>query len=163
MQRFLLVLISLTSVLFLCFSCTKDKIDIDEDRMLFEGVMASGFQYYQNGNKLPGVAPSPHGNFRLRFNEIAAAVLDSSGELPGGTEFPQGSIIVKEVYSGNNLDVYAVIKKESSNAVAAKGWIWAELNPDGTTHYSAGNKGQGCTGCHSGAPNRDFTRTFDLH
>ncbi|MBL0054566.1 MAG: hypothetical protein IPP29_25345 [Bacteroidetes bacterium] len=40
---------------------------------------------------------------------------------------------------------------------------WAEFKPDGTVTYSAANKGSGCIGCHSGTPNRDLTRTFDLH
>lgn len=144
-------------------ACTNDKISVDEDAVLFGDVMSGGYHYYQTGNLLSGISPSPHGSFKLRFNETAFAVLDSTGELPSGSRFPVGSVIVKEVYSGNNNSLYAVIKKEPSNSLAKDGWLWAELNTDGSTHYSAGNKGSGCSGCHGGAPNRDFIRTFDLH
>ncbi len=145
-------------------SCTKDKINANEDLELFEDIMEGGYHYYQNGNRLNGVAPSPHGAFKLRFNEIAFAALDTSGELPVGAKFPDGSLIVKEIYDSNdNLKLYAIMEKEPGNTFAAENWVWAELNADGSVNYSAGNKGAGCKGCHSGTPGRDFIRTFDFH
>jgi hypothetical protein len=144
-------------------SCKKDKTDTSADTALFNEVTAGGFTFYQNGNILSAAAPSPHGSFKLRFNATAAGVLDSTGEFPAGNSFPAGALIVKEVYSGTSLRMYAVMKKDPSNGNAGNGWVWAELNTDGSTEFSTGKKGDGCISCHSGSPNRDLTRTFDLH
>ena len=149
--------------LLLVFSCKKDKTDTDADEALYNEVKASGYSYYQSGNILPGASSSPHGSFKLRFNSVAQTVLDSTGELPTGVSFPTGSIIVKEVYDGSSLHLYAVMKKDPSNENAGSGWLWAELNTDGSTEFSTGKKGDGCVSCHSNTPNRDLTRTFDLH
>lgn len=144
-------------------SCKKDKADTDADNALYSEATASGYSYYQSGNLLSGVSPSPHGSFKLRFNPTALAVLDSTGELPAGNSFPTGSIIVKEIFSGSNLDLYAVMKKDPSNDNAGSGWVWAEFHTDGSAAFSTAKKGDGCINCHSGSPNRDLTRTFDLH
>ncbi|HRC33281.1 MAG TPA: cytochrome P460 family protein [Bacteroidia bacterium] len=137
-------------------SCKKDKAEEDANQALIDEVNSSGYTYYQNGTLLSGVSPSPHGSFKLRFNNIAKAALV-------GNSFPTGSIIVKELFVGTTLDQFAVMKKDASNANAGSGWVWAEFKPDGTVTYSAANKGSGCIGCHSGTPNRDLIRTFDLH
>ena len=144
-------------------SCKKDKTDTDADNALFSEISASGYTYYQNGNVLNGVSPSPHGSFKLRFNATAFAALDSTGELPSGNSFPSGSIIVKEIQSGAAISLFAVMKKDPGSGNSGSGWLWAEFKPDGSTVVSTGEKGSGCVGCHSGSPNRDLTRTFDLH
>lgn len=144
-------------------SCKKDNAVTDADNALYAEITAGGYTYYQNGNLLSGVSPSPHGSFKLRFNATALAALDSTGELPTGNSFPTGSIIVKEIYSGNSINLYAVMKKDPTNENAGSGWMWAEFNTDGSAAFSTGEKGDGCVSCHSGTPNRDLTRTFDLH
>lgn len=144
-------------------SCKKDKTDPDADNALYSEITASGYTYYQNGNVLSGVAPSPHGSFKLRFNSTATAALDSTGELPAGNKFPTGSILVKELYSGSDISLYVVMKKDPSNANAGSGWVWAEFKTDGSVAFSITKKGDGCISCHSGSPNRDLTRIFDLH
>ena len=144
-------------------SCKKNKTDTDADNALYSEITGSGYSYYQSGNILPGVSPSPHGSFKLRFNATAVSALDSTGELPTGNNFPTGSIIVKEVYDGSNISLYAVMKKDPSNGNAGSGWVWAEFHPDGSAAFSTGKKGDGCISCHNGSPNRDLTRTFDLH
>ncbi len=144
-------------------SCKKDKADTDADNALYSEITAGGYTYYQSGTLLSGVSPSPHGSFKLRFNATALAALDSIGELPSGSIFPTGSIIVKEIFSGSSINLYAVMKKDPSNENAGSGWLWAEFNTDGSAAFSTGKKGDGCISCHSGSPNRDLTRTFDLH
>ncbi len=144
-------------------SCKKDKANSDADNALYGEITAGGFTYYQSGNLLSGVSPSPHGSFKLRFNSTAFAALDSTGELPTGSSFPTGSIIVKEIFSGSNINLYAVMKKDPSNGNAGRSWVWAEFNTNGSAAFSASKKGDGCISCHSGSTNRDLTRTFDLH
>jgi len=144
-------------------SCKKDKADTDADHALYDEIKTAGFTYYQNGNLLAGVSPSPHGAFKLRFNAVALAALDSTGELPAGSSFPAGSLLVKELFTGNNITLYSVMKKDPSNENAGSGWVWAEFKTDGAASFSTGKKGNGCISCHGGLPNRDLTRTFDLH
>jgi hypothetical protein len=163
MQSRITVSIFLISTIVFVHSCKKDKTDTDSDNKLYSEVKAAGYTFYQNGAVIPAASQSPHGPFRLRFNAVAQSALDSTGELPAGSSFPNGSIIVKEIQSGGNTSLYSVIKKDPSNGNAASGWIWAEFNTDGSAHYSTGKKGDGCTGCHSTSPNRDLVRTFDLH
>lgn len=163
MKKYSITLFVLFVTLLIVQSCKKDKAETDADAAFFSETTASGYTFYQGGSILAGVSPSPHGSFKLRFNATAQAALDSTGELPSGNSFPTGSIIVKDVYSGNSLSLYAVMKKEPSNSNAGSGWVWAEFNTDGSVVFSVAKKGDGCISCHSGNPNRDLTRTFDLH
>ena len=143
--------------------CTKETIVVDSDNELYKEITESGFTFYQSGVLLSGASPNPHGSFKLRFNAIAFAALDNSEELPTGSSFPDGSVIVKDIYNGSSIDLYAVMKKDASNTKAGSDWLWAEFGTDGSMVYSIDKKGSGCTGCHGGSPSRDFTRTFDLH
>lgn len=150
----------LSCIIFVVYACKKET---DTDRALYDETKQSGYVFYQSGALLPGLGNSPHGEFKLRFNAIAAAVLDSTGELPTGSTFPDGSVIIKEVYSGNNIDLLAVMKKSSTDPDAGDGWLWSEYEPDGKVIISTSKKGNSCIGCHSGNTNRDLTNTFDLH
>lgn len=133
------------------------------DASLFEEANESGFTYYANGSILPAVSPSPHGSFKLRFNSIAATVLDNTGELPANGSFPEGSVVVKEAYQNNLLNQLVVIKKIPTDPNAAGGWVWANYLLDGTATISIQEKGSHCVNCHGDTPNRDLLRTFDLH
>lgn len=163
MKKSLIIITAIASAIVLMQACKKDKNDTDADNALYSEVKAGGYSYYQNATLLSAAAASPHGSFKLRFNSTAQAALDSTGELPSGHTFPHGSIIVKEIYSGSSLNLYAVMKKDPSNGNAGSGWVWAEFNTDGSAHFSTGKKGDGCISCHSNSPNRDLVRTFDLH
>ena len=145
-------------------ACENKSISISTDAALFKEITSgSGYVYYNAGNLVPLVPESVHGNFRLRFNAVAASALDADLELPPGAAFPTGSIIVKEAHTGNTITLYAIMKKDPANPNASNGWLWAELGPTGTPVYGIMNKGGGCVPCHSLTPNRDLSRTFDLH
>ena len=163
MKNYLMLTAIAMIFIFVIQACKKDKNDTDSDNALYSEVTASGYSYYQNGTILTAASASPHGSFKLRFNGTAKAALDSTGELPSGNTFPDGSIIVKEVYNGSSLNLYAVMKRDPSNANAGSGWVWAEFKTDGSTAFSTSKKGDGCISCHSNTPNRDLVRTFDLH
>lgn len=163
MKKTLSTVCLILSLIVIIQSCKKDEEDTDADKALYSEITASGYSFYQSGNVLPGVSPSPHGSFKLRFNATALAALDSTGELPSGGTFPTGSIIVKDVYSNGSISLYAVMKKDPSNGNAGNGWVWAEFQPGGSVSFSTSKKGDGCISCHSGTPNRDLVRTFDLH
>ena len=144
-------------------SCKKDKTDPDSDNRLFEELSSGTYSDYQGGIILSAASPSPHGSFKLRFNATATSALDTTGEIPSGNSFPSGSVIVKDVYDGTTLKLHAVMKKDPGSTNSGSGWLWAEYNTDGSVIFSTGKKGDGCISCHSGSPNRDLTRTFDLH
>lgn len=141
---------------------------VTTDAVLVNELKSKAFTYYQNDsiNLLMAKGNSPHGSFKLKFNAIAQSSLDATtGKLPQGKTFADGSLIVKETFSGNgNPGLVAVMKKESSNANAAGGWVWNEIAANGVSIvYSVNLKGVGCIGCHSGNTNRDLVTSFDLH
>ena len=145
-------------------SCKKGEIT-ETDNLLYNEITNSEFIYSDFTPVITkGLANSPRGWERLKFNEIAYNALDENGRLPNGSSFPEGSIIVKEAYSDSNgvLIEYAIMKKSKTNKYAKKGWLWSEIKVDGTINYPVSNKGQSCLHCHTNPPNRDATRTFNL-
>jgi hypothetical protein len=167
-MKFFIYLILAVLTFLPVVSCVYHELDspslsAETDQSLFEEINEAGFEYYQGGNTLMPASASPHGNFKLRFNAEALSSLDASGELPEGGTFAEGSVIVKEVYVNNLLNIYAVMKKASSDAASGNGWLWSEYRPDGGVHFSIAAKGSACIGCHDDQPNRNLVRTFDFH
>ena len=144
----------------LYISCKKKKTN---DK-LYEESKSSDLTFYKGKDTIYNAkGGSPHGNFKLKFNSQATASLGNDGKLPVGNNFSEGSLIVKEVYSGNELTLYAVMKKDSKSSYASNNWVWAEYNPNGEVVYNVTELGKSCTGCHSSGTARDFTKSFDLH
>lgn len=136
------------------------------DKQLFdEATSSTGFTYYKNNpDILASSQPSAHNAFmRVRFNPIALSALDSTGRLPLGSSFPNGSLIVKELYNSQVGEpvLYAIMKKDSANENSGANWLWAEIKPDGLVVVSATRKGASCVNCHN-MNSRDYTRIFDL-
>lgn len=149
-------------VLILGDSCKKESVPEDKD--LYTEIMNSGgYEYYKKSTTLTLSSKQSDHNayFRIRFNSIAKAALTDNGKLPAGGSFPDGSVIVSELFdsSPGNVKIYAVMKKStSSNAV--NGWLWAQFQPDDNTAYSISKKGDLCTSCHS-TNARDHVRVFN--
>jgi hypothetical protein len=143
-------------------ACQKDKEATGTDKELYDmALINSGFTWFKNSNALLNKsAGSGHSQpfLKTRYNTIAAAKLDSMGKIIPGTLFPEGSLIVKELYtSGPTLDRYAILYKNSGSADAdAKGWVWGYVNADGTVSEEASNKGAACISCHSQSDNIDY-------
>ena len=158
------VVSGLFSLAILAGACQHEPDGAAVDMQLFREATADGFTYYVG---TPGITSpdgdSPHGPFRVRFNAIAQEALDSTGKLPAGGSFPEGAMIVKDVYEGADLVLYAIMKKDPSSPLAGNGWLWAELGTDGAVDFSAGKMGDGCISCHSSGLQRDLVRVFDLH
>ncbi|GAB4319828.1 MAG: hypothetical protein Kow00127_12060 [Bacteroidales bacterium] len=145
-------------------SCRHEPETVDLDNQLFDEIVnPAGWQWYQNRDTLQAAAPSPHGSFTLRFNQTAVTVLDSTLELPVGSVFPEGSVIVKEAIKPGSTDILVVMKKSPSGDYAAGGWQWAEYYRNGEVFYSVSKSGDACLSCHQSEPQRDLTKTFDLH
>jgi hypothetical protein len=139
--------------------CKKKKMS----QNLYDEATASDLLLYQNKDSILSAAgTSPHGAFKLKFNQKAVDQFGADGKFPAGGEFEKGSLIVKEVYKNGSLTQYAVMKKDDSK-FSGSGWLWAEYDTQGDVVFSIDKKGEGCIGCHSGNPNRDLTISFDLH
>lgn len=166
-MKFLRLIILVAGIIILKSCVNHDigdpSLEPTTDASLFDEANSTGFTFYQNGAIIQQVSPSTHGQFKLRFNAIAASVLDNTGELPANGRFPVGSIIVKESYRNNTLSALDVIKKSPTDVNASNGWLWGVYALDGVAAVTIENKGSQCVNCHSGTPNRDLVRTFDLH
>jgi len=145
-------------------SC-KNRKEEKQNESLYNETVNSSYTFYRGIDSVYTAAGgSPHGNFKLKFNSIAAAALTDNGRLPVGQKFPDGSLILKEVYTGSSATLYVVMKKDKSSKFKSEGdWVWAEYGTDGEAVYSAGKKGESCTGCHTTGTTRDYVRSFDLH
>lgn len=70
-------------------------------------------------------------------------------------EWPVGSIIVKEGYSGAARKIVAAMEKRTD------GWFWAEYDDGGGPLFSG--RPSGCTDCHSHrAQHSDWVYAFEL-
>jgi hypothetical protein len=152
-----LALVTLASAVVLA-ACGQDD-DPEGARVLWEKINAApGFQSWQ---RAPGFATRKP-SFTLHSREVeifvndkVSATLTTRTELPV-TEWPVGSIIVKEGYSGNTRSQVAVMEKRDN------GWFWAEyFSDDGVAKYS----GQPtiCTDCHDNRRDySDWVYAFEL-
>ncbi len=147
-------------------SCTKEKniadADNSTDKMVYDKAKSTiGFTWYKNSDALLSKSTGsahPQSLLRTRYNSIAAAQLDDAGKIKNGVSFPEGSLIVKELYeNASSLIRYAILYKKSDSPDAdAKGWVWGYINTDGRIVEAASKKGSICIGCHSQDGNIDY-------
>ncbi len=156
--------ISISSIIFT--SCKKEETvsnsNTNSDLELYQkSKVSTNFTWYKNIDSLfKKSSGSGHGQplFKTRFNSIAASKLTSEGKVEDNAQFPEGSLIVKELYTeGKVLDLYAILYKDSKNNDAdSKGWVWGYIRPDGNVAISAAKKGSSCINCHSQSENIDY-------
>jgi len=143
-------------------SCKKDKMAEGTDKELFDLAEAnSGFVWYKNSDVLLDKSSgSGHSQpfLRTRYNAIAATQLDANGKVMAGASFPEGSLVVKELFDdANTLSQYAILQKKSASEDAdAEGWVWGYINANGTVAEPASNKGKACISCHLQSDNIDY-------
>ena len=99
---------------------------------------------------------------RVSLNATALGALQGD-TLPAGSSFPNGSVVFKQIISGGQTTLYAVMRKDSASANAGNGWLWAEYGTDGSVVYSVENNGSACISCHlrEDGPENDHVRTFE--
>ncbi|MBM2840386.1 MAG: hypothetical protein HW412_914 [Bacteroidetes bacterium] len=99
---------------------------------------------------------------RVSMNAIAYSALRND-TLPAGSQFPDGSVVFKQIMMNGQVTLYAVILKDSDHGLSGNGWLWAEFTPDGSPFISVTRRGVNCTGCHAleQGPRHDFVRTFE--
>jgi hypothetical protein len=168
---------SLIAVLFLMFASCKDQggevdttIKITSDAELFRLITQT--EPFASYSLFPNVDSVTSGTLngstahqplvRVSMNATAFGALHN-GSLPQGMDFPDGSIIFKEIMMGGQTILYAVIFKDRTSTLSASGWLWAEYHTDGSAAFSVTSRGSGCTGCHAREQGlqHDFVRTFE--
>ena len=157
--------------MLIVLGCNKEKETITpvvttetktSDQLLFEKAKSVvDFTWFEKADSLyQKSSGSGHGQafFKTRFNAIAATKLTSNGRIVPDANFPEGSLIVKELYKDSQtLDLYAILYKDSKNVDAdAKGWVWGYIRPDGNVAVSATKKGTSCISCHTQTGNIDY-------
>jgi len=143
-------------------SCRSDKVENQTDILLYKMAKSTeGFTWYKNSdvllNKSSG-SGHPQAFLRTRFNSIAATKLDVNGKIINGSIFPEGSLIVKELFENTStLSRYAILYKKENNLDAdANGWVWGYIDSDGSVATPASSKGSSCISCHSQSDNIDY-------
>lgn len=156
-----LIIFSFLPYIILISSCKKEEAK-GIDKELFDLAKDNaGHVWYKNSDVLlPQSSGTGHSQdyLRTRYNSIAATKLGADFKIQNGANFPEGSLIVKELWSDlTTFYRYAVLYKKPSYPDAdAKGWVWGYINADGTVAKAASDKGDGCISCHSQSDNIDY-------
>lgn len=121
----------------------------------------TGYVWYKKTDSLLAKSSGSGHDFpflRTRYNLAAASQLDGAGKVLTGASFPEGSMIVKELYDANKtFKRYAILYKQTGGENAdANGWIWGYINEDKTVAEPSANKGVACISCHSQTNNIEY-------
>jgi len=144
-------------------SCKKDNNISATDKELYDlAKETSGFTWYKNSDEfLERSSESGHSQpyLRTRYNPVSDGVTGTDGKVIPGSVFPDGSLIVKELYDNSKtLETYAILYKKYKHQDADEnGWVWGYLEADGTVIETASNKGRACIDCHDQDENTDRT------
>lgn len=109
-------------------------------------------QKYTSWAHAPGydtkrASTAPHGDEVIIYvNDVVETAL-AGGAI---TSWPEGSLIVKDGFSGGEPDLVAAMEKR------ADGWYWAEWGAEGDAKFSG--TPSTCTDCH--ASGADSVRAF---
>lgn len=117
---------------------------------LWDEVHDAEYTAWARAPGFPGRTPSTasHGdNVDIYINDVLVEALASGEKL---TAWPEGSIIVKDGFTGEKPRLVAIMEKREN------GWFWAEYEPDGAVDFSG--EPRVCTKCHDAGA--DFVRAF---
>lgn len=129
-----------------------DNQDPEGARALWERIQELD---YRSWERAPGYASrrasdAPHSDaVEIFVNDVVSEVLSAGRSEPG---WPVGSLIVKDGWSDDELELVAVMEKRS------QGWYWAEYDAKGSADYSGAPSI--CLDCHRSGD--DFVRAFVL-
>jgi hypothetical protein len=129
-----------------------DNQDPEGARMLWKQIQALDYRDWERapGYEVRRSSNAPHGNdVDIYINDVVDEALRAAMPL---SEWPIGSLVVKDGFDGSSLELIAVMDKRES------GWFWAEYDDEGDAIYSG--KPDVCIDCH--ASGDDFMRAFPL-
>lgn len=134
-----------------CKSDYDDNQDPEGAKKLLAQVQADEYRSWARAPGWPERAPTsaPHSDeVDIYVNDVLAAATTS----PGLTQWPLGSIVAKDGFRGESLEIVALMEKRGD------GWFYAELSGNGEPKFS-GHPAL-CTDCHDSGD--DFVRAFDF-
>lgn len=112
-------------------------------------------QEYRSWERAPGweqrkPSSAPHGSqVDIYIDDTLHEALVTGEPL---TEWPVGSLVVKDGWDGSDLELIAILQKRED------GWYYAEYDDDGDPDYSG--RPDVCVGCHGA--DSDAIRAFAL-
>ncbi len=143
-------------LIFLLLAACRESTAPEEATALWNELQAAN--YRANWDTAPGFEtrqPSRAAHdeeVQIFVNPVGQAVLEAQSEL---TEWPVGTIVVKDGYGGDEVSLVAVMRKDETGT-APDSWFWAEYTGDGDVLFSG--TPTICTGCHRIGDN--FVRGF---
>jgi hypothetical protein len=135
---------------FVCVAACGDDQAPEEAAAVLTRIRAEGYRAWDRapGYETRRPTSSPHAEaVDIYVNSILADAL-VGGHLDA---WPIGSLIVKDGFEGNNLELIALMEKRED------GWFWAEFFGD-ESKYSG--KPEVCLDCHDAGD--DYVLAFDL-
>ncbi len=140
-------------------SCKKKPTGVDKE-IVDQALTTSGYTWYKNSDAiLDASSGSGHSDpkLRTRYNAIASSILNAEYKVMDGVDFPEGALIVKELYNKNDKykQIAIAYKKASDPNADANGWLWGTYTEDGKVIISTSAKGADCISCHSRSGNTD--------
>jgi hypothetical protein len=138
-------------------ACGQDD-DPEGARVLWQKINAgAGFRAWERAPGYPTRRPSftAHASaVEIWVNADVSSAL-SAPRSAALTEWPVGSLIVKEGFRGDSRKLVAVMEKR------ADGWFWAEYDDSGDSTYSG--RPSVCTDCHDNRKGySDWVYAFEL-
>jgi len=140
--------------MIVAIGCGDDLAETNSDELLLKKSNdSSSHVWYKKTNLLLNKSvESGHTQpyLRVRYNTVAATQLDAENKVKEGAVFPEGSLIVKELWDASKkLTLLAIMYKDHTNKDSdAEGWVWTYIEPNGTVKSPASGKGSGCVSCH---------------
>jgi len=121
--------------------CSSDEIDEAGAKALWQKIQAEDYRSWTPapGWEEPQPSVGAHGDTALIYlDDVMATALEG----PSLTEWPDGALLVKDIYDGNgeSLTFVAAMEKQSGS------WFFAEWTPSGKAKF--GGRPEVCTNCH---------------
>ncbi len=145
-------LASLVLPLCLLAACGDDQ-DPSGARELYQRIQDENYRAWRRapGYETRRKAQAPHADeVDIYVNDVVAAALDAGEPLEA---WPEGSLVVKDGFDGDDHELVAVMEKRKD------GWFWAEYFGGDDAKYSG--RPDLCVDCHDRGGN-DFVRAFTL-
>jgi hypothetical protein len=148
--------VALVSVSIVLLAGCRQNDDPDGARALYAKVNeGAGFRAWRRAPGFPERKPSftaHSSDVEIFVNGPIATALDGPSPV---TEWPVGSIVVKEGFSGSTRSIVALMEKR------ADGWYWAELDGEGEPLFSG--RPAICIDCHDNRKDySDWVYSFEL-
>jgi hypothetical protein len=117
-----------------------DELPVESRSDFFEELTRSGYALWATAPSYEELQPSqgPHGDeVQIFLDPSAEMALEQRAE-----EWPEGAVIVKDIYREGELVQIAAMKKTDD------AWYWGEWDSGGTT-IAEGQAIEECEGCHA--------------